>query len=491
VPDHSKKRNHAGNGGGGHRAPRRKLPLSPLYLLIDVGLFNAGIVLSFYLRFLGPPDTVIFESYEDITRYVLIIPAIAFWAGGMYAARWRRARVEDLLIVIRSVAVALAGLVCVAYYFRQDLPGQFPPTVFVLSFGACTVLLCGWRLLLQRIINKRTERTDPPKKVLIVGLGSLENDTIERLQGNEFPRYDIMGYVDKPARRQQDAERNRRERALGAPLRKLGDLAEFLHVMEKIEPDLVLVSPEQLTHAEVIDIVMTCEARAVDYRILPSFLDMLTSRAEVELINYMPTIHFGATAIEGWNALFKRLIDFTVSLVLLAVLLPMFLVVAAAIMLDSHGAPLFVQIRAGKKGRRFKMFKFRTMFSHALEGPPLTQAKDPRITGFGRWLRRYSIDELPQLLNVLLGDMSLVGPRAVVPYVAERFTEIERLTLNVRPGITGLAQVSGRDELGFREKSLLSLYYIKSYSLILDAKMLLRTVKVVLSGEGTDGTRVD
>jgi len=462
-----------------------------LFLVIDVGMFNAGIVLAFYLRFLGPPDPVIFQSYEDITRYVLILPAVAFWAGGLYGVKWHSARIEDLMIVIRSVAVALAGLVFVTYYFRGDLPGNFPPTVFVLSFGTSSVLLCGWRLLLREVVGKRMARQQPPRRLVIVGLGGLENDTVERLSNNDFPRYEVVGYIEKPARRRHDAERAGRERILGAHLKRLGDMAQFPRIMDDARPDIVLVSPNQLTHEEVIDILTACELRGIEYRILPSFLDMLTSRANIELVNYTPIIHFGPTTIEGWNALFKRLMDVTFSAVGLLVLTPFLVVVGVMIVLDSTGGPLFIQTRTGKNQRRFKMIKFRTMFAHAPDGPPLTQANDSRITRVGRWLRRYSIDELPQLANVLVGDMSLVGPRAVVPYVADRFSEMERLTLKVRPGMTGLAQVSGRDELGFREKSLLSLYYIKNYSLLLDVKILLQTIRVVLSGVGTDGTRLD
>jgi len=159
--------------------------------------------------------------------------------------------------------------------------------------------------------------------------------------------------------------------------------------------------------------------------------------------------------------------------------------------ITSSGFPVFAQKRVGQDGAHFRMLKFRTMYKGSENGAKLTLHDDPRITRLGKILRRYSLDELPQLFNVLVGDMSLVGPRAVISYVVDKFDDLERMTLNVRPGVTGLAQISGRNELSFVEKSLLNIYYVKNYSLLLDLKILLKTFFAVISRVGTNGTRTD
>ena len=220
-------------------------------------------------------------------------------------------------------------------------------------------------------------------------------------------------------------------------------------------------------------------------------LSILTSRAHVEMVGFVPTISYGPLRIEGWNALGKRLIDTAACIMLLVMLSPVLAFCAIWIALDSRGGFLFRQRRVGKDGRLFTCYKFRTMAVGAEANGPLTRVTTRGLPAPGKFLRKWSLDELPQLANVLFGDMSLVGPRAVVPYVANQFDEFERITLNVLPGITGLAQVNGRDELAFKDKSLLNLYYITNYSLLLDMEIMVRTLGVVIRREGTNGTRTE
>ena len=228
----------------------------------------------------------------------------------------------------------------------------------------------------------------------------------------------------------------------------------------------------------------------MNYQVIPSLMDMMTTNVSISLVNYIPMVHYGTPTISGWAALFKRMFDVVVSLLVLVLLGPLMLAATILIRLDSPGGAIFRQWRVGRGSHRFRMYKFRTMVTGAESKGPLTVDNDPRITRVGCFLRRTSIDELPQVFNVLLGQMSLVGPRAVVPFIADKFNEHEQLTLNVQPGLTGLAQVSGRDALGFYDKSLLNLYYIRNYSFLLDLKIMLKTVQVVLRREGTEGVRL-
>jgi len=192
-------------------------------------------------------------------------------------------------------------------------------------------------------------------------------------------------------------------------------------------------------------------------------------------------------------SILKRGMDVTGSVVLLLVLLPLLLGISLAIVLDSGFPVLFVQTRVGLNGRRFRVYKFRTMVQDAEKHPlgPRTCADDPRITKVGQCLRRWSLDELPQLINVLKGEMSLVGPRPTLPYQVERYDEVQRRRLLVKPGMTGWAQVNGRNELTWPERIELDVWYVDNWSLVLDLKILAGTVGSVVRREGIYGRQIE
>jgi exopolysaccharide biosynthesis polyprenyl glycosylphosphotransferase len=217
---------------------------------------------------------------------------------------------------------------------------------------------------------------------------------------------------------------------------------------------------------------------------------------DVDDLGGIPMIGVKAISITGWKLITKRAIDFTIALVGLIVLSPLMLLIALAIKLDSPGPVLFKQIRMGKGGRPFILYKFRSMREGAeeeqqkltdlneAEGPIFKIRHDPRCTTVGRFLRRTSLDELPQLYNVLRGEMSLVGPRPPVPKEVECYEEWHKKRLEVSPGMTGLWQVSGRSELTFDEMALLDIYYIENWSAALDTEIFLRTIPRIIFGNG-------
>jgi exopolysaccharide biosynthesis polyprenyl glycosylphosphotransferase len=202
------------------------------------------------------------------------------------------------------------------------------------------------------------------------------------------------------------------------------------------------------------------------------------------------------TPLRGINLIMKRIVDIALSLIGLVAVLPVFLIVALAIKIDSRGPVFFKQLRVGKNGSFFYMYKFRSMVANAEElkeklfsineatGPVFKIKKDPRVTRVGAFIRKYSIDELPQLINVLRGDMSLIGPRPPLPNEVEQYSDYHWRRLDVKPGITGLWQVSGRSNLSFDEWVNLDIYYIENWSISLDIKILLNTIPAVLKGQG-------
>jgi exopolysaccharide biosynthesis polyprenyl glycosylphosphotransferase len=265
---------------------------------------------------------------------------------------------------------------------------------------------------------------------------------------------------------------------------------------EPLDEVFLALSMEKYSHL-IESIVRLCEEQGIIVRLQTEMFKLHIARWHVDQLNGLPVVTVRSGPPDGWQLIAKRVIDVWGSLVLLIALAPIFAMVAIAIKLDSHGPVLFRQERVGLNKRRFKLFKFRTMVEGAdvqqplLErlneaaGPVFKIRNDPRITGVGKFLRRFSIDELPQLLNVLKGEMSLVGPRPLPVRDIERIeVQWHKRRLSMQPGVTGLWQVNGRSDVSFDHWVRMDLEYIDKWSLALDLKILLKTIPAVLKGSG-------
>jgi len=260
--------------------------------------------------------------------------------------------------------------------------------------------------------------------------------------------------------------------------------------------DEVIITLPWMYHRKIVSIIAQCEREQVRVRIVPDMFQMTLSHLDVEDLGGIPMIGVRDITIGRTQGLLKRSMDVFVSLTGLILLLPFFALLALLIKLDSDGPVFFTQIRVGKNENLFACYKFRSMRQGAeaeqeqlralneADGPIFKMRDDPRITRMGRILRRTSLDELPQLFNVLMGHMSLVGPRPAPPSEVQRYQPWHKRRLEVAPGLTGLWQVSGRSELSFDEMVLLDLYYIEHWSPMLDVQIMLRTFPKMVTGEG-------
>ena len=276
----------------------------------------------------------------------------------------------------------------------------------------------------------------------------------------------------------------------------MGNTADIPRLVKRQRIDEVIITLPWMYHRKIVSIIAQCEREQVRVRIVPDMFQMTLSHLDVEDLGGIPMIGVREISISSSARLFKRTMDVVVALVGLILLFPLFLLIGLMIRIDSPGSVLFRQIRVGKDEQLFACYKFRSMREGAeqekdklldqneADGPIFKIRNDPRITSVGRFLRRTSLDELPQLINVLMGHMSLVGPRPAPPSEVQRYQPWHKRRLEVAPGITGLWQVSGRSELTFDEMVLLDLYYIENWSPALDLQILLRTVPKVLLGEG-------
>lgn len=264
--------------------------------------------------------------------------------------------------------------------------------------------------------------------------------------------------------------------------------------------DLVLQTDPNPGNEETSALLNFCRSRHVGYGFLPPVLSDIPQQIAIERVGLLPIMRFQPTPLDGWGRVLKRAFDIVVSLLLLIILSPVLILLAAGILLTSGWPVFYISKRVGQEGRRMvRLIKFRTMVpnadllkqkltekNHRQDGPLFKMKNDPRITPFGHVLRRFSLDELPQLLNVLSGKLSLVGPRPHLFDEVERYEEDQRRVFAVKPGLTGLAQVSGRSDLTFQDEVQLDLRYIEEWSIFLDLWVLWRTIFVVLSRKGAD-----
>ena len=299
--------------------------------------------------------------------------------------------------------------------------------------------------------------------------------------------FQVVGFAD-------DDPEKRGERIHDAPV--LGGCGELTDLIQRFEVDDVLIALPMHAHERMREIVVALDAAPVRVRLVPDVFHLVAGRAMAEDVWGLPLISVRAPVITGFDRFVKRMFDLVLAGVALVLMAPLLAVLALAVYLDGGRPIVFAQRRVGETGRMFTMYKLRTMVAdaesrqeEALQHGAAVDAvykplNDPRVTRVGRFLRRTSLDELPQLWNVLRGEMSLVGPRPELPWVVERYESWQRQRLAVLPGITGWWQVNGRGELPLHENVEYDLYYIQNYSPMLDLTILLRTLWVVARGRG-------
>jgi exopolysaccharide biosynthesis polyprenyl glycosylphosphotransferase len=276
----------------------------------------------------------------------------------------------------------------------------------------------------------------------------------------------------------------------------LSQISKVKEIIKSQHIEEMVFATTHLPYQTILDIITECEVLKVSFKIVPGILEIIASRVNIEEVGGIPLISVSEIGLKGFAAALKRSVDLTASSALLIVLSPLFLLFSMLIRLDSKGPIFFSQERVGKEGKVFRMHKFRSMVEGAEELIPQLEKfseteghifkikEDPRMTRMGRWMRRLSVDEWPQLVNVLVGEMSLVGPRPPLPREVAKYSPWHRKRLRVAPGITGLWQVSGRSLLPFEDMVRLDIYYIENWSLWLDIKILFRTIPVVLTASG-------
>lgn len=460
-------------------------------LLFDAAMAFLGFVLAYVLRYELELGQAVLEEYDlPFSRFVwigvtLVLFLLAlFEARGLYQLPRGTPWLETLSRVASSTTLAVAALVVVLYATQT----YYSRLLYVYAW-LCMILTVGvGRAVLHRGMQWLWRQGVAAERVLVVGAGPLGQQVMQTIRRQPQLGYFLVGYVDDTPLPENPAE--------DEPFRYLGRPEDLPLLLEPCRIDLAIIALPSEAHRKALEAAEQCRSEGVDFRLAPDIYEMSFDRVDIAELGGIPLLGLKEVAIRGWNLFLKRAMDILLSLLVLGLGWPLFLLVAIAIKLDSPGPVLFTQKRIGRKGRPFTVFKFRTMHERAereksrlvalneADGPLFKIRADPRVTRVGRILRRTSIDELPQVLNILLGEMSWVGPRPGTPDEVARYQPWQRKRLEVLPGVTGLWQVSGRSDLSFEDMVRLDIYYIENWSLWLDILILLRTIPAVISGKG-------
>jgi exopolysaccharide biosynthesis polyprenyl glycosylphosphotransferase len=412
--------------------------------------------------------------------------------------------IAEFIKVLKAVSVGSLFLVTFTFFFRGGYAFRdfsYSRGLFLLDFALSLIVFTAFHLGLRYVQTLFRQRNINLIPTLIIGQNAEAEQTITTLQERPDLGYRVVGIVTPDKRRSA----TKSETPIVGHLDDLSDVIRDFAIQEVIITDTNLAS-EKLFEA----MMKIGRERRVEFRLAPSVFNFLPQKTSVEQIGILPMVRLFREPLSDAERFLKRLSDIVISLIVLAFTSPFWLLFALLIKLDSKGTILFKQERVGMDGRVFLCYKFRTMFADSDENlhreayeknikgaeeanagdeekPVFGKVKDdPRITKIGRFLRRTSLDELPQFLNVLRGEMSVVGARPPIPYEVESYEIYHRRRLDMKPGITGLWQVSGRNRISFEEMVRIDLFYIENWSLWLDLKIILLTLPAMLRGDGEE-----
>ncbi len=494
------------------RAPTWVVPLLKTALVIgDVVLASASFIAAFYLRHYQPVWTSAgglgwsrdFAPYAVLLPLAIPIRLLMLRYYDLYKVRGEFSFVDDLARVFKAAAIGSLLIVAAAFMYRGGVAYRsfsYSRGIFLVDFVLVFASVGLVRMALragQIIVRRRGVNLIP---TLIVGRGPEASLCIREMRARPEPGYRVIRTCD-----------NARVGVYGdatfedVPI--IASLSDLPEAIRESGANEVIISDPNVPGEALFDVmIQTGRRRGIEFRIAPTLLNCLPSKTEIDQVGSLPMVTLFRSPLSSGARVAKRASDLIVASLALGILSPLWLLIALLIKVDSRGTALYKQERVGMDGRLFLFFKFRTMHAGTddaqhreyqrryISGDPNSNLgddqkpafklkTDDRVTRLGRILRKTSLDELPQLFNVLRGDMSIVGPRPPIPYEVESYELWHRKRLDMKPGITGLWQVSGRNRLPFDEMVRMDLYYIENWSLLLDIKIILQTLPVMWRAE--------
>ena len=438
----------------------------------------------FLTRFFSLDPISSFNGHPPILLLVAPLWIIVLRYCGAYESVRKKNYIEAFWLVTKASFTAMMILFSILFITDADRISR----LLILLFGLIVfILLLASRFAIIKVLRAVRRRGYNYRNILVVGAGKRARTYAEMICSHTELGLRVLGYVD-------DEPTPSDREVLGSKI--IGTLADVPSILERNVVDEVVIALPRRWLSQVGEIVGACEETGVEVSIVADFFDIAIAKLHATMFYDIPLLSFSTTPSQQLQLLLKDCLDRFGSLILLILISPLFVAAFIAIKLTSPGPIFFKQTRSGLNGRKFTIYKFRSMNVEAEEkleqlkdynemnGPVFKMKNDPRVTPVGCLLRRTSIDELPQLINVLKGEMSLVGPRPPLPAEIDHYDRWQRRRLSVKPGLTCLWQISGRNNVDFKEWMNLDLLYIDNWSLWLDIRILLKTLLVVVRGSG-------
>ena len=461
--------------------------LVTFHVLSDSMLGVSAFIIAYALRFHtglipAPKGVPPLQQYLIVAPFIAALVPLGFQLQGLYRLRRGRSRVDDFFnVFVGSILAVVFGIVATLYtqtYFagsaaRERGIFEVSQVVWAIFLVLNVLLTYASRELVREVLERRWRAGIGLKRILIAGSGELGRLVADKILEHRELGYQIIGFVDVKASGDHLGYR-------GLPLLGTIDEASEIAVRESIDHLYVALPPEQ--HVQMLELIESTSRECVDVKVVPDLLQVIALRARLEDLDGVPVININEPSLQGFNSIVKRGLDIVVSSAGLAILGVPLAVIALIVRLTSRGPVFYRQERTGLDGKPFTIVKFRSMYDDAERetGPVWTKPDDPRVTPLGRFLRRSNIDELPQLWNVLRGDMSIVGPRPERPHFVEQFRHripSYMLRHKVKAGLTGWAQVNGwRGNTPLEKRIEYDLYYIENWSVRLDLKIMWLTL---------------
>jgi len=450
--------------------------------LLGLSAFIAAYALRFHTGIIPVPKGIPpLRQYINVLPFIAVVVPLGFFLQGLYRLRRGRSRVDDFFAVfVGSILAVLFGMMSTLYLetyivtsARDTGALEVSQPVWVIFLVLNVALTFASRELMREVLERRWRAGIGLKKILIAGCGDLGRLVADKILEHRELGYQIVGFVDDRAAGDHLGYR-------GFPLLGTLDDAAQITVDEEVDHLYVALPPEE--HVRMLELLESTSREMVDVKVVPDLLQVIALRARLEDLDGIPVININEPPLQGFNTIVKRAIDVAISSVALILLSIPIGIIALLVKATSKGSVLFHQERMGLDGKPFTIVKFRSMFADAEKqtGPVWAVADDPRVTPVGRFLRRSNLDELPQLWNVLRGDMSIVGPRPERPHFVAQFKhKIPQYMLRhkVKAGLTGWAQVNGwRGNTALEKRIEYDLYYIENWSVRLDLKIMWLTL---------------
>jgi len=494
------------------RAPRWIVPTVKVSLVVaDAVAAAISFMLAFYTRERGAVFSTArgfvwsesFAPYGALLVFVVGIRLLSFRYCDMYRVRGEFSFFDDGVRIFKATAIGSLLIVAAAFLYRGGFEFRsfsYARGVFIADFLFVLIIVGAMRFFMRAVQTFVRSRQINLIPTLVVGRGPEASLFIREMRERPSLGYRVIGVVDTNS---VDGQMKYED----VPV--IGTLESLPEVIRDSGANEVIIADADVNADTLFEVMIRCgRRRGVEFRIAPSLFNCLPRKTEIDQIGVLPMIRLFREPLSNVARVLKRTFDLLVSALAILLLLPLWLLIALLIKLDSKGPVFYTQERVGMDGRLFLLYKFRTMKAGAdselhreyqkafIAGraeanlgddskPTYKLLTDPRITRIGKFLRRTSLDEVPQLFNVLSGDMSVVGPRPPIPYEVEAYELWHRKRLDMKPGVTGLWQVSGRNRLPFEEMVRLDLFYIENWSLLLDLQIILRTGFVMLGREGS------